>query len=295
MYTRILVAVGDSDWSNAAMAYASALAGRTGAALRIVTVLTTPTTASAPEDAAGSRSPELAEIERNGEAIAVRAAAVAASVGAPHEVHTIWGHVPEVILQQAADCDLIVMGSREVPGWKRLFAGSFINAVAVQATQPVAVVKDAPTPPVPLGDRLLVAVGGSPWSREALAYALRLARHQGLELCVLHVDQTGSRRGEYETHADGKELLAWAEARAAASGVVCEGVLASGPVLDAVLDTAANRSCDTIVLGSRGMSGWKRIALGDIANAVIAKASQPVFVVKHFVDPADPRRRRAQL
>ena len=54
MYTRILVAVGDSAWSNAAMAYASVLAGRTGAALRIVTVLTTPTLSSAPDDVAGS-------------------------------------------------------------------------------------------------------------------------------------------------------------------------------------------------------------------------------------------------
>jgi nucleotide-binding universal stress UspA family protein len=199
------------------------------------------------------------------------------------------------ILKQAADCDLIVMGSREVLGWKRLFAGSFINAVAAKATQPVAVVKEAPTPPLPLGHRLLAAVGGSPWSREALEYALRLARHQHLELCVLHVDQIGSRRGEYETHADGHELLAWAEARAASSGVVCKGILASGPVLDAVLDTVADQSCDTIVMGSRGMSGWKRIALGDISNAVIAKASQPVFIVKHFVDPEDPRRRRVQL
>ena len=295
MYTRILVAVGDSAWSNAAMAYASALAGRTGAALRIVTVLTTPTTSSAPDNAAGSSSHELAAIERNGEVIATRAAAQAASAGVAYEVDTIWGSVPEVILKQAADCDLIVMGSRGVLGWKRLFAGSFINAVAAQATQPVAVVKDATTPAVPLGGRLLAAVGGSPWSREALEYALRLARHQGLELCALHVDQTGSRRGEYETHADGKELLAWAKARATASGVPFEGVLASGPVLDAVLDTAANQSCDTIVLGSRGMSGWKRIALGDISNAVIAKASQPVFIVKHFVDPEDPRRRRVPL
>jgi nucleotide-binding universal stress UspA family protein len=277
------------------MAYASALAARTGAALRIVTVLMTPTASPVPDEMAVSSSHELTEIKRNGEVIAARAAAQAASVGVPYEVKTIWGRVPEVVLEQAADCDLIVMGSRGVVGWKRLFAGSFINAVAAQAPQPVAVVKDSPTPPVPLGHRLLAAVGGSPWSREAVEYALRLARHQDLELCMLHVDQTGSRRGDDSTHSDGKELLAMAEASAASSGVVCETMLASGPVLDAVLDTVANQSCDTIVMGSRGMAGRKRIALGDIANAVIAKASQPVFIVKHVVDPEDPRRLRVRL
>src|SRR5687768_10175543 len=62
-----------------------------------------------------------------------------------------------LILNQAADCDLIVLGSRGVLGWKRLFAGSIINAVAAKATQPVAVVKTSATPPAPLGRRLLVA------------------------------------------------------------------------------------------------------------------------------------------
>jgi len=294
MYTRILVAVGDSSWSDAAIAYASALAARTGAALRIVTVLHTPTASSAP-DVAGCSIHELADIEHQGQVIATRAAAQATSAGVTYEAHCLWGSVPEVILNQAADCDLIVLGSRGVLGWKRLFAGSIINAVAAKATQPVAVVKTSATPPAPLGRRLLVAVGSSPWSREALEHALQLAQAQDLELCVLHVDHMWPRRGEYPTHSDGKNLLTWAEARAAMIGVAYEGILAEGLVLDAILNTATYKSCDTIVMGSRGIVGWKRLVLGDIANSVIAKAPQPVFVVKHFFDPEDPRRRRIRL
>jgi hypothetical protein len=52
----------------------------------------------------GSSSHGRADIERNGEVIATRAAAQAASVGVLYEVNTIWGRVPEVILHQAADC-----------------------------------------------------------------------------------------------------------------------------------------------------------------------------------------------
>ncbi len=294
MYTRILVAVGGSSWSDAAMAYASALAARTEAELRIVTVLNTPTVSSALDTAGHSRR-ELADIEHQSQVIATRAAAQAASAGVRYETNCIWGSVPEVILNQSSDCDLIVLGSRGVRGWKRLYAGSIINAVAAKATQPVAIVKASATAPAPLGRRLLVAVGSSPWSREALEYALQLAQTQDLELCVLHVDQMGSQRGEYPSHSDGKNLLTWAEARAAMSGIVYKGILASGPVLDAILDTLTYEPCDTIIMGSRGIVGWKRIALGDIANSVIAKSPQPVFSVKHFFDPEDPRRRRVHL
>ncbi len=294
MYKRILVAVGESAWSDAAITYAGALAARTGAALRIVTVLDTPATSYAPS-AARRSGRSLADIEHSGQVIATRAAAQAASAGVTYEAHCIWGSVPEVILRQSVDCDLIVLGSRGVLGWKRLFAGSIINAVTAKATQPVVVVKTTATHLVPLGRRLLVAVGSSPWSREALEYALQLAQAQDLELCVLHADQMRSRRGEYLTHSDGKNLLTWAEARAAMAGVVYEGILTAGPVLDAILDTVTYKQCDSIVLGSRGIVGWKRLALGDIANSVLAKAHQPVFIVKHFFDPEDPRRRRIRL
>lgn len=293
MYKRILVAVGDSAWSDAAMAYATALAARTGAALRIVTVLTTPATSYEPEMTRSRRTP--AEIEHSGQVIATRAAAQAASAGLTYEANCIWGSVPETVLRQSTHCDLIVLGSRGIRGWKCLFAGNIINAVAAKATQPVAVVKTTSDLTASLGRRMLVAVGSSPWSREALEYALQLAQTQGFELFVLHADQMRPRRGEYPTHSDGKNLLTWAEARAAMTGVAYEGILTSGPVLDAILNTVADKQCDTVVLGSRGIVGWKRIALGDIANSVLAKATQPVFIVKHFFDPEDPRRRRVRL
>jgi nucleotide-binding universal stress UspA family protein len=42
--------------------------------------------------------------------------------------------------------------------------------------------------------------------------------------------------------------------------------------------------CDSIILGSRGLTGWKRLMLGSTSNAVAAKALQPVLLVKHFGD-----------
>jgi nucleotide-binding universal stress UspA family protein len=77
-------------------------------------------------------------------------------------------------------------------------------------------------------------------------------------------------------------MLTLAAARAIAVGVPVHPRLASGDVVGAILDTAAVARCDGIVLGSRGLTGWKRLMLGSISNAVAATAPQPVLVVKRF-------------
>jgi len=53
-----------------------------------------------------------------------------------------------------------------------------------------------------------------------------------------------------------------------------------GHVAETILQTAAEEQCDLIVLGSRGLSGFKRLMLGSISNAVAAKAQCPVLVIK---------------
>ena len=49
MYERILVATGGSPWSDAAVAYAIAIAARTGGTLHILTVLTNPAVYATPD------------------------------------------------------------------------------------------------------------------------------------------------------------------------------------------------------------------------------------------------------
>lgn len=90
--------------------------------------------------------------------------------------------------------------------------------------------------------------------------------------------------------SEGKHLLTLAEARAAIAGVAYEGILATDPIPEAILHTALRKECDTIILGARGMRGWKRLRLGNIVNTVAVKAPQPVLIVKHFFDPEHPRR-----
>ena len=285
MYTRILVADGGSLWSEAAVTYATQLAAQTGAELRIVTVLNAPTAAAAP-DAMGGADLVIEMIEREGQELLAQTAARVQRAGVACRTFCGWGNAAETILRVATEeqCDLIIVGSRGLSGLKRLMLGSVGNAVAAKAVQPVLVVKRSVFSNMGFGRRLLVATGGSPWSDAAVAHALQLAQTQQLELCVLHVDRGPVQRGEDPAASEGKNLLTQAETRAAMAGVGYEGVLASGPIAETILATAAEKQCDAIIVGSRGLTGWKRLMVGSIANAVTAKATVPVLMVKHFFE-----------
>jgi nucleotide-binding universal stress UspA family protein len=55
-----------------------------------------------------------------------------------------------------------------------------------------------------------------------------------------------------------------------------------GNVAEMILATALHQQSDLIILGSRGLTGWKRLMLGSISNAVAAKSALPVLIVKRF-------------
>ena len=157
MYQNILVATGGSPWSEAAVAYATAIAARTGATLHILTVLTHPGVYANP-DVMGGAELVTDVIEQDAQALLWRAAEQAQALGVRCETMWRWGNVPQTILQMADDPphDLVVLGARLITGWKRLRLGHIANTVAAKARQPVLVVKQPPTaaPDAPLGRRL---------------------------------------------------------------------------------------------------------------------------------------------
>jgi nucleotide-binding universal stress UspA family protein len=270
------------------VAYAITWAACTGAELRILTVLASPVAYTMP-DVVSSSELLMENVERQGQELLERAAVQAERAGVAYGTGLKWGNIPETILHTAAaeECDLIVLGSRVVTGLKRLMVGRTLNAVAAKAQCPVLVIKHPPVslPGADLWCRILVATGGSPWSDVAVDHALELARAQGLEVCLLCVDASRSRSGLSSATSGAKHILALAEARAAAAGVAYEAHLAYGNVAEAILATAARQACDALVLGSRGLTGFKRLMIGSISNAVTAKTLLPVLLVKRFLLP----------
>ena len=242
MYKRMLVATGGSLWSDAAVAYAIRLAAGTGAEVCILSVLTIPVSYEIPE--AGMEFDMLIDsVEQEGKERLLKAATYATRAGVASITLLTWGNIPATILQtaDAEACDLIILGSRGLTGWKRLMLGSISNAVAAKASQPVLVVKQHPSgaPCAPIWRRILVTTGDSAWSDAAVEHAVRLAHAEQLEVCFLHVARNEDHRGTRPRCSQGKRAssaprpgrrrLTWSMTSLWALGILCRRFLIRPP------------------------------------------------------------------
>jgi nucleotide-binding universal stress UspA family protein len=101
---------------------------------------------------------------------------------------------------------------------------------------------------------------------------------------LLHVAPGRARRRHSVTDIEGQQILDRSAAWAADAGITVNTILAHGDVPRTIVATAAEQQCDGIVMGSRGSSGWKRLMLGSISNAVVVTTVLPVLVVKRFLE-----------
>jgi nucleotide-binding universal stress UspA family protein len=67
---------------------------------------------------------------------------------------------------------------------------------------------------------------------------------------------------------------------AAAGGIDVTGIAIERPAWLAILDHAESLPADLIVMGTRGLTGIKHVALGSTAERVVRKAKCPVLTVK---------------
>jgi nucleotide-binding universal stress UspA family protein len=65
-----------------------------------------------------------------------------------------------------------------------------------------------------------------------------------------------------------------------AAGVDYETRREAGHPVDVIVDVAEREKVDLIVLGSRGLSGWKSFLLGSVSDGVLHHAHCPVLIVR---------------
>ena len=133
---------------------------------------------------------------------------------------------------------------------------------------------------------ILVAIDGSPYTREAIPVAIDIARKFESDLFVLHVAEHDRGRAvaySLESPADATRMVASAVAEARAAGVTASGQLLDKPaghVAEAIEQVALEHGIDLIVMGSRGLSDAQGFLLGSVTHKVMQMVDIPVLVTR---------------
>jgi nucleotide-binding universal stress UspA family protein len=298
IFSRILVAVDDSEQANAAVTIAARLVREHRGELVLCHCLSlmSPTERSDVDGTIIDSGRDDASVKR-ARAVLDVAAGRALPFGIAALQRIVEGEPATGIIRVAHEtaCRLIVVGKHQGVGVQQLIIGSTTNAVLRASTLPVLTIGRS----VSLRDgtrrcfeRVLVATDGSEASEAAVETAFRLPPEdrETLIFCsvakVAHVNDPKSDAPERDEPALGNRLSARAETIAGraqelalARGVAAESRVLDGDPSEALVAAAVREQADLIILGSHGRRGIQRLLLGSVAETVVRAAPLPVLVV----------------
>jgi nucleotide-binding universal stress UspA family protein len=135
-------------------------------------------------------------------------------------------------------------------------------------------------------ERMLVAVDGSRRSAKTVAVAVDLATKYGSSVTVVHVREHTLYEGadvDLGPATSAEELVdevleAFHEAGIDARGEIRR--VSPGETAEQIVEVANASGAELIVMGTRGMTEWKSLLLGGVANKVVHHATCPVLLVR---------------
>jgi nucleotide-binding universal stress UspA family protein len=144
--------------------------------------------------------------------------------------------------------------------------------------------------------RILVAVDGSSPSLKASDFAIDMAKRFEAELIALYVIEP--RYNELDTAISprpgrlknlftkamekGEQMLHNVKQNALKNHLNIQTDVIKGitSVVKAIVEYSEDKEANVIVVGSRGMTGFKKMLLGSVASGVVTYAHCPVVVIK---------------
>ncbi len=296
MLRSIVVPLDGSAWAEQALGAAGSIAKRTHGEIRLVHVHS-PTRAFEPaevgDEAVEADTAVRAHLE---EYLGRLARRLMRETGVDVSFGVAEGAIAPEILSVAleAGADLVVMTSHGHGGPAHAWLGSVADAVIRQSKAPVLVIRPG-MGAVPSGAaqfrRILVPLDGTVESEEALEPARALVAVTGAELLLLAVVTLPIQIGEppvtvcgsaepaedYRRASDYLERLAAGVGRAAAVRVLVRESLHPAA---AILEVAAEKDIDLVVMAKHGRSRLQRMAMGSVSDKVLRGAAQPVLLVR---------------
>jgi nucleotide-binding universal stress UspA family protein len=215
------------------------------------------------------------------------------------ETLLLRGRAGSIIVSEARDlpADLVVVGHRGRGTWESMLLGSVSAEVVDHAPCPVLVARDERIGPVIFAD------DGSPSARTAELALTHWPLFEGVAVTVVSVVEDASPYASavavgpytYEEsiggYTDGireqcREAQAVSEAtaeRLREVGFDATAAIRKGDAAQEIVACARERGAGIIVVGTRGMTGLRRLLLGSVARNVLHHAESSVLVVR---DPA---------
>lgn len=190
-----------------------------------------------------------------------------------------------VLVTASRDAELLVVGHRGLGGFAGLLAGSVGMQAAGHAHCPVVVVRGTIAP---AGAPIVLGIDGSPGAMAAADAAFAQAQRRGTELLVMRHHPAHTGRAEAEAAATGHHpgLSAVDDLAASMHGLAARysdvkwrteevhGDSASTALMAAAGDTGAG----LLVVGSRGIGGFRAMVMGSTSRTLIEHAPCPVMV-----------------
>ncbi|HQU28413.1 MAG: universal stress protein [Nitrospira sp.] len=216
----------------------------------------------------------------------------------------VEGNAGEEILKAIKEkgIDLVVVGSRGLSTVTGFLLGSVSEWVLGEAPCSVLVGRPQARQKRPSrGMRILLATDGSADARAAVDFLTTLTFPGSSTLILVHVVRkhvfqteqvllgNRSTKDQFAVLAEkmlqdrgrkGVALFEQAKRRLAATEFTVEECLVSGHEAQEILKVARRTRADVIVLGSRGLTGLRRLLIGSVSHKVVRNAPCSVLVIR---------------
>ncbi len=212
------------------------------------------------------------------------------------ETRIIGDVAAHALIEASREAAMVVLGTRGLGGFAAMLLGSVGIHVAAHASSPVIVVRGEHRP----GEGpVLVGVDGSPGARSALEFAFEEASLRRVPVTAVHVWNSPVIEGlgvvlpiPYElsdvaSQAErllAEQLAGWQEKY---PDVPVTQRVEHGSVPSTLLE--ASQDAGLVVVGSRGLGGFRGLLLGSVSQAVLHHATCPVAIVHPTQDAPGTR------
>jgi nucleotide-binding universal stress UspA family protein len=287
MSGQIIVGYDGSAGSTAALEWAATTAEQRGCTLEIVTMWSMPAADLGIGASATMQQDLVDELRKEAQATNDEALQLVSDKGLNGVGEVIVGRPASALVHRSEDAEMIVVGSHGSGGLTGFLLGSVSRQIATHAQCPTIVVR-----PVPEGGKdMVVGVDGSPHSLKALSWSFEQASFSGRALHVLHSWEIPPTWSMVEVPSYEPEVLIrdygnteLRETSEAMAGFredfpdvkVRQEVMKGSPVK--ALGKASEQA-ELLVVGSRGLGGFRGLLLGSVSHALVHKAACPVAVV----------------